>query len=805
MSLSGKEWIWPDDACNQALELACKLKIDPALARLLINRGIDDPFKARAFLSPEIGQFHSPWLMAGMESAVKRLVQALEDNESIVIYGDYDADGITAAVILVETLQQLGGKVDFFLPSRFDEGYGLHAEPLRQFREAGTSLVVTVDCGINAAEEIAYASEIGLDLIVTDHHQPLGSPAGVVAAINPLQQECPYPFKELSGAGIAFKLATALLEKAESPFPDHLLDLAALGTAADVVPLLGENRVMVHAGLNQLRSLKRTGFRALIEAVSLSRDRINSIALAYILAPAINAAGRMGEALPAAKLLLEKDFNKAEGLAAHLHQANQHRRTVEQKILREAEAALLDQLAGGVQGIVTLADKSWHHGVIGIVASRLAEKYNRPVALIALEEGEGRGSARSIPGFNITDALAGCAPLLERFGGHEQAAGFTIRTENIDRLRDSLNSKPLSAKGKSIPRSKMIIDAELSEADFTTGLTDALEQLEPFGTANPVPLFGSRSWQLQSWRLVGADNKHLKLTVSRGGRTLMPIFFSGAELVPQLEKGRPVDLAFELKNGFFRDEKTLEVQVKDLKLSDSFVEGSLEVIDRRGLKDRMGRLISILKNEGDKTALFAATAARAKIVAEKCPAAKPAAVITSGSNQGGNDNLHGRNTLILFDLPLYGDLLKPYFKQNLERGPLKVYLLYSHDDLQQNGLLLDHSLPTAGQLETIYAALLETVKDDGKFSIPGEASGSLGFNPASSFWERAAAILSESGLVNSGCLSPRGDLSAEGLPACLEKSPAYMTSKELREKCEQFQKDLLEGRPEEIASLFNNL
>jgi len=343
MSFSGKEWIWPDHNHDQVMEFARNLQVPPALARLLIKRGIIDQTEARAFLSPAPEQLHSPWLMLGMEQSVARICEAIEKNQQIMIHGDYDADGISATVILVEAIRALGGQVDYFLPNRFEEGYGLHIEPLVQFKAAGVSLVVTVDCGINAVKEVAYASEIGLDLIVTDHHQPRDPLQEAVAVINPLQEKCPYPFKDLSGAGIAFKLAVALMEKNRAPFPFALLDMAALGTTADVVPLLGENRAIVSEGLDVLRGLGRVGFKALVEAVGLEKNRISSTSLAYILAPSVNAAGRMGAALPAAQLMLEKDELVAAELAGNLHRSNLQRRSTEKNILSFRYSAIKAQ------------------------------------------------------------------------------------------------------------------------------------------------------------------------------------------------------------------------------------------------------------------------------------------------------------------------------------------------------------------------------------------------------------------------------------------------------------------------------
>ncbi|MCJ7806763.1 MAG: single-stranded-DNA-specific exonuclease RecJ [Clostridia bacterium] len=806
MSLSGKQWVWPDHKYDQVIDLAQNLNLPSALARLLINRGIEDPVQARAFLSPSADQFYPPWLMLGMEQAVRRLFKAISKNERIMIHGDYDADGIAASVIMVEALQQLGGIVDFFLPSRFDEGYGLHIDPLNQFRETGVTLVVTVDCGINAVEEVSHAAKIGLDLIVTDHHQPLGQLQGAVSVINPLQKNCLYPFKELSGAGVAFKLATALMEKSGCSFPTHLLDLAALGTAADVVPLLGENRVIVSAGLAVLRDLQRIGFKALAEAVNLDQDRINSTALSYILAPAVNAAGRMGEALPAAKLLLEKDAAKAADLAAYLHRTNQLRRATELKILKEAEEAALDLLATDSQGIITLAGTNWHHGVIGIVASRLVEKFNRPVAMIAIEGEEGRGSARSIPGFDITAALAENASLLERFGGHEQAAGFTIKGENIGNLRASLNQYArLNMKDKQF-NARLYIEAELDEAEIDFDLTANLEQLQPFGTANPVPLFGSRGWEVKSWRLVGADQRHLKLKVQKGKRILSPIFFSGSDLVPYLEEGRHVDLAFKLKNGFFRNEKTLEVEIKDLSYSDCFSNSIMELIDRRGCQDRFSCLEGgILKQKEAQMAVFISTLSRLKKIEKSGFNGMHPCFITSGSFNNSPELPPELDTIVIYDLPLHEGILQPVFEKCFSNSPVTVYLLYSDDDLERNCLLLDHSLPTEQQLMEILTALVGIATENNDLSLPGPVAGILGFTPVPNFWERVTKIFTEIGLLENNQLSPDWKRIEESWLKCLDLSPTHLATRELRNNCEQFQKLLLEGSLEEIAARLNNL
>ncbi len=805
MSLKGKQWIWPDQADARAADLAREIDIPPALARLLLNRGFTDPAQAGTFLQPSADQLHSPWLMLGMECAVSRLLEAISSSEKIIIHGDYDADGITASVILVEAIRQLGGRVDYFLPSRFEEGYGLHIEPLTQFKEDGTSLVVTVDCGINAAEEIAYAAEIGLDLIITDHHQPLGQPVGAVAVINPLQKECPYPFKELSGAGIAFKLAAALMEKSGERFPSQLLDLAALGTAADVVPLLGENRVIVSLGLDVLCGLRRAGFKALAQAVRLDRNRINSTALSFILAPAINAAGRMGEALPAARLLLEKNGLKAAELAEQLNKANQKRRSIEQVILKEAEEAALELFSREETKIITLAAESWHHGVIGIVASRLVEKFNRPVVLVALEDETGRGSARSVPGFDITAALAESAPLLERFGGHEQAAGFTVENGKIEQLRDSLNNYARLNLDDSVLAPRLQIDAELAGSEIGFDLTAALDRLQPFGTANPMPLFGLRDWEIDSWRLVGSGKKHLKLSVRKGGQALAPIMFAAADLEPQLEKGRRVDLAFRLKNGFFREQKTLEVELKDINYSDTYTCGSFEVIDLRGSENRLGLLKEALAREQGAGIVFSATLSRANWIRENCPDGQPLHLLTSGAMNGGAALPADAAALMLYELPLHEKIIEPILKNRSDSGKLKVYLLYNDSDQEQNCKLTDLSLPSAEVLETIVASLLRDAPETAEITFPGSAGQSLTVKPAESFWERVEKILVEIKLLEKGRLSADRVAIMKSWPECLGQSPTYLAAMELLDSCEHFQRLLLDGSSEEIAAYLHDL
>ncbi len=808
MNLTDLLWIWPAEQQARVRSLAREAEISPALARLLINRGINDAGKARAFLYPNLDDLYSPNLMCGMREAVARIQEALQGGEKITVHGDYDADGITATVILVEALETLGGTVGYYLPSRFDEGYGLHREPLKRFKEEGTGLVITVDCGINALPEVSFAADIGLDLIISDHHQQLVKLPESVTVVNPLQDGCAYPFKELSGAGIAFKLACALFEAYKQPFPEALLDLAALGTAADVVPLIDENRIIVAAGLAVMSKLERVGLRALAEAVSLDQSKINSTALSFILAPAINAAGRMGEADPAARLLLEKEPAAAQRMAKHLYQLNQQRRSLEQDILKEATAEATAQLARADQAVLTLASDRWHHGVIGIVASRLAEKFKRPVALIALEDDEGRGSARSVAGFDITAALAAQSGLLIRFGGHEQAAGFTVKRDNVSALREAINDYACQHEELCKLKPKLELEAELSEAEINDHLTATLEQLEPYGQNNPEPLFGSRQWQVLNWRLVGADKRHLKLDVKRGKATFSPILFSGAAVEPELEKGRQIDLAFRLKDGQFRGDKTLDLILKAFRYADCFQTEKMELIDSRDCVDRESRLkqlLSAAEQRQAKTTVFCITKDRAEQIKSMVNNYSQVQIVSGGALNGTAESETAADQLIFYDLPISEEQVSLLVDSNGLSNYLKVHLLYGCEDLAVNQKMLDMSLPSTKQLEAIWEALTAALGSGDAGDLSRIKADLFPHQTLPRFWEKAELILTECGLLQQGHLTAPAGKGRSKLPEQCSLSRIYSETQSLRAASEDLQQLMLKGSLEAIAATFHNL
>lgn len=800
MSLTGKRWEWPAPA-PEAAGLAAKLDLPVAAAGILLQRGINNAGAAGVFLSPSPGQLHSPWLMAGIEGSARRILQALKKEEKICVYGDYDADGITATVILVEALRELGAEADYFLPSRFTEGYGLHKEALASIREKGASLVITVDCGINAVDEVKFAVHCGLDIIVTDHHQPLVSLDGAVAVVNPLQESCPYPYKALSGAGIAFKLASALMEKAGRELPERLLDLAALGTVADVVPLLEENRVIAACGLEQMKTMARPGLKALVEASDLEPGKLGGGAVAFILAPSINAAGRMGDAGPAARLLLESNEAVCRELALELRRENRRRREREQEILKEAEEMVLADRGAVGEKIITLAAEGWHHGVIGIVASRLADRFYRPVVLIALEDGEGRGSARSIPGFDITRALSACAPLLERFGGHAQAAGLMVEPARVEALRDELNRVASSRLKEEDLVPGLSLEAELDEEEFNLDLARSLASLQPFGAGNPNPLFGSRGWELQDWRLVGADRSHLKLYLRKAGKTIAPMFFAASELESRLFPGRHMDLAFTLKEGLYRDEPVLDINIKDLRYADSAVCQNIEVIDRRGAPGNRLYLQKLLQRRENPVAVFAATGGRRAALGKDLAGAEKIYFPEGKALSVQEEPLPGTADLVLFDLPLTQDFLYSFIDAiRNDEEPLRIHLLYGRKAQELNEVLLEKALPTATALEEIYLALAEAAGAGEQPDFPGSWAEGLSFSPAGSFWRRCRNIFIETGLLEVNGESVKVNRPAEPpLKNLWQKSDAFKDTLELSEKCRIFQKMLLEASREELA------
>ena len=537
------------------------------VSSVLASRGVSCPEQATEFLTQETTLVHSPFLMKDMDKAVARIDRALSDGERIAIFGDYDVDGITATCIMVDYLKGRGADVVHYIPRRIEDGYGLSCEAIEGLRRGGATLLVTVDCGITGVEEVAYARSIGMDVVVTDHHECKETLPVAAAVVDPRRTDCEYPFKHLAGCGVALKLVLALggPDREEALFSRYCT-LAAIGTVADVMQMTGENRTIVSRGLASLDRSDIIGLHALLKEAGLAGREISSVQIGFVLAPRINAAGRMGAADMAADLLLCQDAAQAEELAKALCALNRERQSVEQTIYSQAEA-MIEELPEDQRRALVLASETWHQGVVGIVASRLSEKYSRPSFMIHLNGGVGKGSCRSWGGFNLFAALESCSDLLLGFGGHELAAGFTIDEANIPAFRARMNQYAAEYWVGKAPESALEVDVELRQPGrVTLQEVEALAALEPYGSGNARPLFCLMGATLLRTQNVG-QNRHLKLRLGKGNAQFDGIFFSTTSAACGCAEGDRVDAAFYLQVNEFRGSRTVQLQMVDIRPS----------------------------------------------------------------------------------------------------------------------------------------------------------------------------------------------------------------------------------------------
>jgi single-stranded-DNA-specific exonuclease len=568
--------VWEDvpvDAGRVQAAVAA-LGVPPVIARLLCQRGLDDPDEARRFLSPDLSQLHDPYLLTGVREAVERVRSAVARGESIAIHGDYDVDGVTSTAILRRAIEVLGGEVVHFVPDRLKDGYGLQPATVERLAGAGARLIVSVDCGIRAQDAAVRARELGVDLIITDHHEPEASLPPALAVINPKRADCRYPDKGLAGVGVALKLVQALLAdtgKAQALLP-HFVKVAAIGTLADVVPLVGENRVIAHCGLSELsRGSHGAGLEALLEESGLLGRTLDSFHVSFILAPRLNAAGRMSSAERAMDLLLMRGRDgesraAARELARSLSEENTRRQAQEAEIVADARRAIEGDPDVGAHNILVVAGENWHRGVIGIVASKLVDLYQKPALVLSIENGVAHGSGRSIPAFNLLESLEQCADVFVRFGGHRQAAGVTIESARIGELRRRLTAwanEKLSPEDL-VPRLR--IDAPLGLRDISGEVIEGLARLGPFGAANPKPVFRASPIDLvQPPRRL--KDRHLALLIRQDGRAFRAIAWRAVEREEYLTANRfGLELAYSLERGEFRGERTTELTVADVRV-----------------------------------------------------------------------------------------------------------------------------------------------------------------------------------------------------------------------------------------------
>ena len=537
------------------------------VSAVLAGRGVETPEQAAAFLEREQSLTYSPFLMKDMDKAAARIQQALSDGEKIAVFGDYDVDGITATCILVDYLQSRGADVVHYIPRRIEDGYGLSCDAIQVLYDRGVRLLITVDCGITGVEEVDFANSLGMDVVITDHHECREALPRAAAVVDPHRADCAYPFKHLAGCGVALKLVLALGgPDREEPLFARYCTLAAIGTVADVMQMSGENRTIVSRGLATLEHSDFIGLHALLREAGLSGKEISSVQIGFVLAPRINAAGRMGAADKAAELLLCTDPAAAEAMAKELCALNRERQNVEQDIYTQAEE-MIDRMPERQRSALVLESSRWHQGVVGIVASRLSEKYSRPSFMIHLNGSTGKGSCRSWGGFNLFAALENCKDLLLGFGGHELAAGFTIDRDNIPAFRDRMNEYARSYCGGQQPESALEIDVAIAHpAAVTLEELEALSVLEPYGSGNARPLFCLLGATLLRTQNVG-QNRHLKLRLGKGCAQFDGIFFSTVAERCGCTVGDRVDAAFYLQINEFRGSRTVQLQMVDIRPS----------------------------------------------------------------------------------------------------------------------------------------------------------------------------------------------------------------------------------------------
>jgi single-stranded-DNA-specific exonuclease len=565
-------WVFRGSAvAEEAAALALTLGLPLAMCRLLLLRGYGTADSARQFLKPRLDELHDPLTMAGMDAAVDRLLHAVRGGERILVHGDYDVDGICTAALYTRVLRSLGADVHAFVPHRMTDGYDLSHAGVRHAVELGAGLILTGDCGIVAHDAVAQAAAAGMDVIVTDHHAPGPTLPGAVAVVNPNRPDCGYAYKGLAGAGVGFKLCEALIGAADgdrAALHWHL-DLVALATIADLAPLTGENRILTHFGLRVLRATRNPGLRALMRSAGVGTDKpIVAGQVSHVLAPRLNAVGRMGAAADGVRLLLTDVEDEAVALAAQMEQENVVRQEVDRRILHEA----LEMLAAGFDadrdiGLV-LSSPDWHPGVIGIVASRVAERVHRPVILIAEDSasGRGRGSGRSIPAFDLLEGIRSCAPLLERYGGHRQAAGLDIRIDRIAALRSAFNEHARSVLNPADLIAEVRVDLEVSLAEADSGLCRMLRHCGPFGLGNPQPVFVARGVNVAGYPQEVGSGQHLKLTLAQDGVRLPAIGFRLAERARAIDLARtPIDVAFQLQEDHWNGRDRLQARLVDLR------------------------------------------------------------------------------------------------------------------------------------------------------------------------------------------------------------------------------------------------
>ena len=566
-----KKWILKNVADEETVtRLSSELGIDPVLTRLLVQRGVGTFQEARAFFRPSLDNLYDPFLMKDMDKAVARVESAVSSGEKMLVYGDYDVDGTTAVSLVYSFLRRLTVNVDFYVPDRYEEGYGVSYKGIDWAADNGFGLIITLDCGIKANDKVSYAAEKGIDVIVCDHHLPENDLPPAVAVLDPKRADCSYPFDDLSGCGVGFKLVQAYSQKNGLPFENliPLLDLLVVSISSDLVSVVGENRTLAHFGLKQLNENPRKGLQAMIHLSGLDPGHITIDDIVFKIGPRINAAGRMESGRVAVELLTAEEDDVAARIGSEINRYNNERKSIDREITREALEMVQSGNCLSARNATIVYNPSWHKGVVGIVASRLVEAFYRPTIVFTRSNGYVTGSARSVHGFDLYDAIESCADLLENFGGHLYAAGLTLKEENLPEFCDRIEKFIEDNIREEMLTPVIMIDARLDFSQITPKFFRILKQFQPFGPGNNAPVFLTENvYDNGNARKVGADGSHLKLELiqeSQPYRSISAIAFNKSEHFEHIKSGNPIDICYSIVENYYRGIANLQLRIKDL-------------------------------------------------------------------------------------------------------------------------------------------------------------------------------------------------------------------------------------------------
>ncbi|MTI70959.1 MAG: single-stranded-DNA-specific exonuclease RecJ [Firmicutes bacterium] len=735
IKLADKDYSIVDNLCD-------KLDISKLTAKVMINRGISNYKDCKEFLNPTLDNLYDPYLLKDMDKAVKRIIKGIKNKENIWVYGDYDVDGVTSTSLLKLFFSDIGYDLNYYIPDRFTEGYGLNKKAIENINENKGDLIITVDCGITSVEEVKHLKDLGMDIIITDHHTCQETLPNAEAVINPHREDDNYPFKNLAGVGVAFKLIEALSKKLDKKLNyRNFLPIVAMGTVADVVSLKGENRIIVKNGLKYINNTDNLGLQALLKITELKDKKITSGHIGFVLGPRLNATGRMSSAKHGVELLTTCDKIKALELAENLDDENNKRREIENEIFNEAEEIIEKEIDIENEKILVIASENWHHGVIGIVSSRITEKYHKPSVLISIDGSEGRASARSISTFDLFKGLNKCKELFIKFGGHKQAAGLSIEKEKIKIFRKEINEIADNVLKEEDLLPEIKVDSILETEDLNLKTVKELKTLEPFGMGNPSPVFLVRDTKITEIRPVGKENKHLKLKINKNGQTIDCIGFNLGHASNIIDKNKSVDIIGSLDINEFMGKKNLQIVVKDFKqnyistfelskkyetkLKDSIMTEN-KVIDSFNIKN-----LNIIKTDNRKILVKNTLKKQSKnlIIINNYKNALEllkelefmgreffkSIEISYNEVKNNKENLILVNPIITRDLKLndfknvivydmFFDISNLFKLMDIVNKD-KVRLLINEDDFKLNDEILNSNLPTKDELRCIYKSL----------------------------------------------------------------------------------------------------